>query len=270
MEYIHGIQLDDVGMRGDVHQPAAGHVRQRTEIIFITRVALLRADLPVVLCEVEPPRTKEMDASDDVIERIRRDGGLHEGPLGGEPIQLHAEQHLGRARQGAELHDFAGVAHEILAQVFPVFHRIGIGLGAGGMLGKTVYGKAAILGGGIHLANGRLAVGRVGMIMNVCNYHGLTLVVCFGPVEKTGMSRRSAYWLQFKETKPMSSVEYAIYPTSRTCFHWERTGPKVHSLPRKGLFPVCLLRTKAGQAPRQHRRTLTSSKVCGWPLSPAA
>ena len=86
-----------------------------------------------------------MDASDDVIERIRRDGGLHEGPLGGEPIQLHAEQHLGRARQGAELHDFAGVAHEILAQVFPVFHRIGIRLGAGGMLGKTVYGKAAIL-----------------------------------------------------------------------------------------------------------------------------
>ena len=54
------------------------------------------------------------------------------------------------------------------------------------MLGKTVYGKAAILGGGIHLANGRLAVGRVGMIMNVCNYHGLTLVVCFGPVEKNG------------------------------------------------------------------------------------
>ena len=106
------------------------------KIIFITRVALLRADLPVVLCEVEPPRTKEMDASDDVVERIRRDGGLHEGPLGGEPIQLHAEQHLGRARQGAELHDFAGVTHEILAQVFPVFHRIGIGLGAGGMLGK--------------------------------------------------------------------------------------------------------------------------------------
>ena len=160
--------------------------------------------------------------------------------------------------------------HEILAQVFPVFHRIGIRLGAGGMLGKTVYGKAAILGGGIHLANGRLAVGRVGMIMNVCNYHGLTLVVCFGPVEKTGMSRRSAYWLQFKETKPMSSVEYAIYPTSHTCFHWERTGPKVDSLPRKGLFPVCLLRTKAGQAPRPHRRALTSSKVCGWPLSPAA
>lgn len=90
------------------------------------------------------------------------------------------------------------------------------------------------------------------MIMNVCNYHGLTLVVCFSPVEKTGMSRRSAYWLQFKETKPMSSVEYAIYPTSRTCFHWERTGPKVHRLPRKGLFPVCLLRTKAGQAPRPH------------------
>ena len=51
------------------------------QVGLITRVALLRADLPVVLCEVEPPRTKEMDASDDVVERIRRDGGLHEGPL---------------------------------------------------------------------------------------------------------------------------------------------------------------------------------------------
>ena len=98
------------------------------------------------------------------------------------------------------------------------------------------------------------------MIMNVCNYHGLTLVVCFGPVEKTGMSRRSAYWLQFKETKPMSSVEYAIYPTSRTCFHWERTGPKVHSLPRKGLFPPNESRASSAAAPipllRIHRISL--------------
>ena len=102
MEYIHGIQLDDVGMRGDVHQPAAGHVRQRTEIIFITRVALLRADLPVVLCEVEPPRTKEMDASDDVIERIRRDGGLHEGPLGGtNPAPCRAAPWASPTRRGA-------------------------------------------------------------------------------------------------------------------------------------------------------------------------
>lgn len=117
------------------------------------------------------------------------------------------------------LHDFAGVAHEILAQVFGIPQDRKEYAGRG-MLGKTVYGKAAILAA--HLANGRLAVGRVGMIMNVCNYHGLTLVVCFGPSKNNHRAAARIGYSSRNKADVKRGIRYLS--TSRTCFRWERTG----------------------------------------------
>ena len=201
MEQIIGGPLDEVGMRGHVHQPAGRHVRHLFIIFPVAGIGGLPAVGPGVgTRHREEPHI--MQGADHIAERPAGKETAHMPGVVGQPVQLHPQQGQRPVfplqlplPQGLhildELAEIAGERRYI--------QLAGIFLRQGGMLAQAEEVQPGRGGALVHLGGAVVSVGRVGMGMQVCQHRdtsgghlrecpAYTLLYQFSPKD-TGQSK---------------------------------------------------------------------------------
>ena len=172
MEQAVGGPLDEVGMRGHVHQPAGRHARHLFIIFPVAGIGGLPAVGPGVgTRHREEPHI--MQGADHIAERPAGKETAHMPGVVGQPVQLHPQQGQRSVfplqlplPQGLhvpdEVPEIAGERRHI--------QLTGIFLRQGGMLAQAEKIQSGRGSGLVHLGGAVVSVGRVGVGMQVCQH----------------------------------------------------------------------------------------------------